>query len=88
MQKIITDLKLDFDDVLIRPKRSNLSSRSEVDIVRDFHFVNSPRKLSAIPVVVANMDTTGTFAMANEACNHKAIVALHKHYTPEQLIEY
>lgn len=88
MQKILTDLKLDFDDVLIRPKRSNLSSRSEVDIVRDFHFINSPRKISAIPVVVANMDTTGTFAIANEVCNRKAIVALHKHYTPEQLIEY
>ena len=88
MQKIITDLKLDFDDVLIRPKRSNLSSRSEVNIIRDFHFVHSPRKISAIPVIVANMDTTGTFNMANQVCNHKAIVALHKHYSPEQLIEY
>jgi GMP reductase len=88
MQKIINELKLDFDDVLIRPKRSTLSSRSEVSLVRDFHFKHSPRKLSAVPVIVANMDTTGTFAMADVVCHHKGIVALHKHYKPENLIKY
>jgi GMP reductase len=88
MQKIINEIKLDFDDVLIRPKRSTLSSRSEVCLVRDFHFKNSPRKFSAIPVIVANMDTTGTFDMANTVCKQQAMVALHKHYKPDQLIEY
>jgi len=88
MQKIINEIKLDFDDVLIRPKRSILSSRSEVCLVRDFHFKNSPRKFSAIPVIVANMDTTGTFDMANTVCKQQAMVALHKHYKPDQLIEY
>lgn len=88
MQKIINEIKLDFDDVLIRPKRSTLSSRSEVCLVRDFHFKHSPRKFSAIPVVVANMDTTGTFAMANSVCHNNGIVALHKHYKPEELINY
>lgn len=88
MQKIINETKLDFDDVLIRPKRSTLSSRSEVSLIRDFHFKHSPRKISAIPIIVANMDTTGTFAMADVVCSHHGIVALHKHYTPEQLILY
>ena len=88
MQKIINEIKLDFDDVLIRPKRSTLSSRSEVCLVRDFHFKHSPRKFSAIPIVVANMDTTGTFAMANSVCHNSGMVALHKHYKPEELINY
>jgi len=88
MQKIINEIKLDFDDVLIRPKRSTLSSRSEVCLVRDFHFKHSSRKFSSIPVIVANMDTTGTFGMANVVCENQAMVALHKHYKPDQLIEY
>ena len=88
MQKIIDEIKLDFDDVLIRPKRSTLSSRSEVNLIRDFHFKHSPRKFSAIPIIVANMDTTGTFEMANSVCHNNGMVALHKHYKPEELINY
>jgi GMP reductase len=88
MQKIIDGISLDFDDVLIRPKRSTLSSRSEVNITRDFHFKHSPRKISAIPIVVANMDTTGTFAMAKTVCSQGAMVALHKHYKPEELVSF
>jgi GMP reductase len=88
MQKIINEIKLDFDDVLIRPKRSTLSSRSEVNLIRDFHFKHSPRKISAIPVIVANMDTTGTFAMSDVVCEQSAMVALHKHYKPEELIKF
>ena len=88
MQKIIDGISLDFDDVLIRPKRSTLSSRSEVNIIRDFHFKHSPRKLSAAPIIVANMDTTGTFAMARNVSNYGALVALHKHYKPEQLVDF
>ena len=88
MQKIIDEIKLDFDDVLIRPKRSTLSSRSEVNLIRDFHFKHSPRKFSAVPIIVANMDTTGTFAMANSVCHNHGMVALHKHYKPEELVNY
>ena len=88
MQKIINEIKLDFDDVLIRPKRSTLSSRSEVSLIRDFHFKHSARKISAVPIIVANMDTTGTFSMANVVCENQAMVALHKHYKPDQLVDY
>ena len=86
MQKILDGISLDFDDVLIRPKRSTLSSRSEVNIIRDFHFKHSPRKLSAAPIIVANMDTTGTFDMAGNVTNYGVLVALHKHYKPEELV--
>jgi GMP reductase len=88
MQKIINELKLDFDDVLIKPKRSTLSSRSEVSLHREFKFANSPRKLNCVPVVVANMDTTGTMQMAGVLGIHDAITCLHKHYSPESLVSF
>ena len=80
MQKIINEVKLDFDDVLIRPKRSTLNSRSEVCVQREFKFKYSPRKLLAVPIMVANMDTVGTFDMAKSLCKQQAITCLHKHY--------
>ena len=58
------DIKLDFKDVLIRPKRSALPSRAEVDIHRDFEFKHSGHQYHGIPVIAANMDTIGTFEMA------------------------
>jgi GMP reductase len=88
MQKIINELKLDFDDVLIKPKRSTLSSRSEVSLHREFKFANSPRKLSCVPVVVANMDTTGTIDMAGVLGAQESITCLHKHYSPETLVNF
>jgi GMP reductase len=88
MQKIINETKLDFDDVLIRPKRSFLTSRKQVSLVRDFHFIHSPRQLSCTPIMVANMDTVGTFEMAKTVSKHKSIVCLHKHYSVESLVDF
>lgn len=88
MQKIIYETKLDFDDVLIRPKRSTLRSRSEVDLKREFKFKYSDRKLNAIPIMVANMDTVGTLSMAKVLSNHNAITCLHKHYSTQQYIDF
>jgi GMP reductase len=88
MQKIINEIKLDFDDVLIRPKRSTLNSRSEVCIQREFKFKYSPRKLLAVPVMVANMDTVGTFEMAKSLGKNQAIVCLHKHYKINEYVAF
>lgn len=88
MQKIINETKLDFDDVLIRPKRSTLNSRSDVNLIREFHFKYSPRKLSSTPIMVANMDTVGTFAMAKALCKNQAITCLHKHYSAAEYINF
>lgn len=88
MQKIINELKLDFDDVLIRPKRSTLNSRSDVCIQREFRFKYSPRKLLSVPIMVANMDTVGTFAMAKTLGIQGAITCLHKHYKPNEYIAF
>merc|ERR1711938_483536 len=62
------DTKLDFKDVLIRPKRSTLRSRKEVRMERSITFKHSGRTLTCVPVVVANMDTVGTFEMAKALC--------------------
>jgi GMP reductase len=86
MQKIINEVKLDFDDVLIRPKRSILKSRSDVDLTRHFGFAHSPRKLSCVPIMVANMDTVGTINMAKSLTEDKAITCLHKHYDADTII--
>ena len=58
--RIEEDVKLDFKDVLIRPKRSTLSSRSEVDTVREITFLNSKKVFKGTPIVASNMDTIGT----------------------------
>ena len=78
--RIEEDLKLDFGDVLIRPKRSTLTSRSEVDIAREYTFRHSRAKYKGIPVIAANMDTVGTFAMAQALFRYALATALHKHY--------
>lgn len=86
--RIEQDLKLDFKDVLIRPKRSTLTSRSEVDISRDYDFLHSKRRYHGIPIIAANMDTTGTIEMARALAKHKLSVALHKHYSDEELLAF
>ena len=82
--RIEEDIKLDYKDVLLRPKRSTLKSRSEVDLSRTFRFRNSKREWTGVPLVVANMDTVGTFEMAVEMAKHRCIVAIHKHYSVEE----
>ena len=78
---IENEIKLDFKDVLIRPKRSNLSSRSEVKVERNFTFKHSPFKWSGVPIMVANMDTTGTFEMAEAVHKHNIFTCIHKYYS-------
>lgn len=86
--RIEEDLKLDFKDVLIRPKRSTLTSRSEADLSREFVFRHSGAKYRGIPVIAANMDTVGTFEMARALTGHGLATALHKHYAEAQLVEF
>jgi GMP reductase len=85
--KIEDDVKLDFADVLIRPKRSNLDSRSKVDTTRSFTFKlpdNTQAAWTGVPVVAANMDTVGTFQMAGALSEFGALCGIHKYYTEAQ----
>lgn len=82
--RIEYDLKLGFKDVMIRPKRSTLKSRSEVDLRRTFKMLHSDQDWTGIPIMTANMDTVGTFEMAKSLFSLNVFTAIHKHYTPEQ----
>jgi len=78
--RIENDMKLDFSDVLIRPKRSNLSSRKEVDLIRFFKFKHSKYEYQGIPIMASNMDGVGTIKMAATLSEHKLFTCLVKSY--------
>ena len=95
--RIDQDVKLDYKDVLIRPKRSTLSSRKEVSLDRDFTFRNyvpdfpenvKDYQYRGVPIMAANMDGVGTFKMASELGKQGIFTCLVKTYTAEQLIEF
>jgi GMP reductase len=86
--KIEQDLKLDFKDVLIRPERSTLTSRKEVDLERTFKFKHTHATWKGVPIIAANMDTTGTIEMFNALKEHKMLTALHKHYDADSLVKH
>lgn len=88
--RIEEDLKLDFKDVLIRPKRSTLSSRREVDIKREFTFKWSGREFKGTPIIAANMDGVGTMTMAKAFAKQGEglTAALTKHYSVAELAAF
>lgn len=95
--RIENEIKLDYKDVLIRPKRSTLGSRSEVDLKRKFTFRNYqpgfPDNIDdyhyyGIPIMAANMDGVGTFEMADTLARQGLFTCLVKTYTEKELVEY
>jgi GMP reductase len=86
--RIENDPKLDFKDVLIRPKRSTLASRSNVTIERTIHFRHAKQSWTGFPLISANMDVTGTIPMAKALRQHGAMVALHKYYSEDELVAF
>ena len=95
--RIENDIKLDYSNVLIRPKRSTLESRSEVDLDRTFKFVNyspsypystSPHDFEGIPIIAANMDGVGTFKMADVLAEQGIMTCLVKTYDVMELVSF
>ena len=91
------DVKLDYKDVLIRPKRSTLSSRKQVQLERGFTFRNyqpdfpdniKHKHYRGVPIMASNMDGVGTFEMADKLAEGAIFTCLVKTYTVEQLVEY
>ena len=76
--KIEQDIKLDFSDVLIRPKRSTLSSRNDVILEREFKFPNSNQILKCVPIIASNMDTVGNVTMYNKLKEYNMLTCFHK----------
>ena len=85
---IIDDIKLDYSDVLIKPKRSTLKSRKQVDLLRTTKFRNSKKVYSGIPIMAANMDGVGTFKMADELAKLNIFTCLVKTYKTNELVEF
>ena len=82
--RIKEDLKLNFDDVLMEPKRSTLSSRRDVDMTRKFKFRNSGKIMEFTPIFASNMDGVGTFSMAKVLQEHKMMTVITKSTTVDQ----
>lgn len=88
------DFKLDFSNVLIRPKRSTLKSRKEVDLFRQTKFRNAkgdmdlPREYIGIPIMAANMDGVGTFEIADALAKHNVFTCLVKTYSVNELVSF
>ena len=86
--RIESEIKLDYKDVLLRPKRSELTSRKDVDLVREFTFPNAggegadPKAYGwkGVPIVASNMDTVGTFEMAKSLAQRRMLTCISKHY--------
>lgn len=83
--RIENDIKLDFKDVLIRPKRSVLGSRKEVSLTREFEFRNSGETYGGVPIMAANMDGVGTFAIAETLAAQGMFTCLVKNYSHVEL---
>ena len=88
MTKIESEPKLDFHQVLIRPQRSTINSRSSVDLLRTTTFKYSPKTWTGTPIIAANMDTTGTFGVYEVLSKHNMITAMNKFYTLEDYKTY
>ena len=82
--RINTQPKLNFDDVLLEPKRSTLSSRKDVDMTRKFTFRNSGKVVNFLPIFASNMDGVGTFSMAKVLQEHKMMTVITKSTTPDE----
>ena len=91
------DIKLDYKDVLIRPKRSTLKSRKQVKLLRGFTFRNYepdfPENINdvhctGIPIMASNMDGVGTFEMADTLAKKSIFTCLVKTYSADELIEF
>ena len=82
------EIKLDYSDVLIRPKRSTMSSRGEVKLERTHRFLWSKKKWTGIPIMSANMDTVGTPAMHKVLSKYKLITCPARHYLKENIDKF
>ena len=82
--RINNEPKLNFEDVLLQPKRSTLTSRKDVDMTRKFTFRNSGKTMNFTPIFASNMDGVGTFSMAKVLQEYKMMTVITKTTTPNQ----
>lgn len=85
--KIEHDIKYDFNDVLFRPKRSTLNSRSEVNVERSFKFKHSNREWTGVPIISSNMDTISSIEMFKQLSTHKFLTCFHKYINISDVVD-
>lgn len=88
MTKIIEEIKLTYDDVLIVPKPNQFSSRKDIDTQVTYTFPHSPKTFTGVPIMSANMITCGTFEMAKALSQYNIITTLHKYYSIGEYREF
>ena len=86
--RIEEELKLDYSDVLFRPKRSTLSSRKDVDLNRTYKFKYSKNEWSGIPIMAANMDGVGELGIADALSANEMVTCLTKQHDVKKLSKY
>ena len=86
--RIEEELKLDYSDVLFRPKRSTLSSRKDVDLSRTYKFKYSKNEWTGIPIMAANMDGVGELGIADKLSDNEMITCLTKQHDVKKLSKY
>lgn len=79
-----TETKLDFSNVLVKPRYSSLNSRKDIDLNVNYTTKWAKKKMDGVPIFVSNMDTTGTFSMAKECIKYKMYTVIHKHYSSNE----
>jgi GMP reductase len=85
--RIEEDIKLDFKDVLIRPKRSTLASRKEVELKRIYKFKHSGTEWTGVPIMASNMDGVGTLKMTQVLAKHNLFTCLVKSYDEDDVLD-
>ena len=86
--KLLEDVKLGFDDVMIVPQLSGAASRKDIKLDRTFKFPHASFELTCVPIIAANMDTTGSIQMAQELMKHGMLTALHKFYDVKEVYNF
>ena len=86
--RIERDIKLDYSDVLFRPKRSKMGSRQDIDLRRSFTFLNSKKTYEGIPIMASNMHGVGTFEIAEEIAKEGLFTVLCKDYQPSDIWDW
>jgi GMP reductase len=86
--RIENEVKLDYSDVLLKPKRSILRSRKEVVLEREMTFFHSKKKWKGIPITTANMASSGTFELAKQLSKYKILTFFHKYYSIDEYKEF
>ena len=86
--QIIDSIQLDFSDVLIKPRRSSLDSRSKVNITREYKFKWCPSVITGTGIMQSNMGTIGNFEVSRKMLENGLFACLHKHHELDELISF